>query len=80
MLGVFRNTLTANGKYPVRDYEKLSSPIQMKLSLKPNIFSDSFAPFLEYTLNFKHFEKQMIVITTLFLKLHTVNDLVTPLS
>ena len=57
MLGVFRNTLTANGKYPVRDCEKLSSPIQMKLSLKPNIFSDSFAPFLEYTLNFKHFEK-----------------------
>ena len=58
MLGVFRNTLTANDKYPVRDCVNLLSPIQMQLSLKPTIFSDFFVPFLESTSNFKHFEKK----------------------
>ena len=29
MLGVFLNTLTANEKYPVRDYENLKFPIQL---------------------------------------------------
>ena len=33
ILGVFRNTLTAKEKYPVRDSENLSSTIQMQLSL-----------------------------------------------
>ena len=55
---VFRNTLTANDKYPVQDCVNLSSPIQMQLSLKPTIFSDFFVPFLESTSNFKHFEKK----------------------
>ena len=58
MLGVFRNTLTANDKYPVRDCVNLLSPIQMQLSLKPTIFSHFFVPFLESTSNFKHFEKK----------------------
>ena len=55
---MFRNTLTANEKYPVRDSENLSSPIQIKLSLKPKTFSDSFVTFLEYTSSFKYFEKK----------------------
>ena len=55
---MFRNTLTANDKYPVRDCENLSSPIQMKLSLNPKIFSDSFVPIPESISNFKHFEKK----------------------
>ena len=58
MLGVFRNTLTSNDKYPVRDCVNLLSPIQMQLSLKPTIFSHFFVPFLESTSNFKHFEKK----------------------
>ena len=58
MLGVFRNTLTANDKYTVRYCVSLSSPIQMQLSLKPTIFSDLFLPFLESTSSFKHFEKR----------------------
>ena len=58
MLGIFRNTLTANGNYPVQDSENVSSPIQMHFSLKPNIFSDFLVPFLESTSNFKHFEKK----------------------
>ena len=55
---MFRNTLAANDKYPVRDCVNLSSPIQMQLSSKPIIFSDSFVPFLEFTSNFKGFEKK----------------------
>ena len=77
---MFRNTLTENGTYPFRDCENLSSPIQMQFNLNPKTFSHSFAPFLESTSNFKHFEKKMIVIATLFRNLHTVKDLVRPLS
>ena len=77
---MFRNTLTENGTYPVPDCENLSSPIQMQFYLNPKTFSDSFVPFLESTSNFKHFEKKMIVIATLFRNLHTVKDLVRPLS
>ena len=55
---VFRNTLTANDQFPVRDCENLSSSIQMQLSLKPKTFSDSFPSFLESRSNFKHFQKK----------------------
>ena len=53
ILGLFRNTLTANDNYPVGDSRNLLSPIQMQLSLKPKFFD----PFLESTSNFTHFEK-----------------------
>ena len=55
---MFRNTLTANDKYPVKDCWNLSSAIQMELSFKPIIFPDLFLPFLESTSRFKHFEKK----------------------
>ena len=55
---MFRNTLTSNDKYPVRDCVNLLTPIQMELSLKATTFSDFFVPFLESTWNFKHFEKK----------------------
>ena len=58
IVGVFRNILTASGKYPVRDFDNLPSPIEMELSLKPKTFFDCFVPFLTSTLNFKHFEKK----------------------
>ena len=58
ILGVFRNTLTANAKYPVRDCENLSSPIQMQLSLYPKFFSDWSFVLLEFTSNFKDFQKK----------------------
>ena len=72
---MFRNTLTAYDKYPVRDCENLTFPIQMQLSLKPKTFSQCFVPFLEYTSNFNHFEKRWIVIGTLFGTLGTMKDL-----
>ena len=55
---MFRNILTANDKYRVQDCVNLLSPIQMQLSLKLTIFSESFLEFLESTSNFKHFEKK----------------------
>ena len=58
MLGIFRNTLTANDNYPVQDSENFSSPIQMQQSLKPKTFSNFLDPFLESTSNFNHFEKK----------------------
>ena len=56
---MFRNTVTANNKYPFRDFENMSSPIQMQVSLNPKTFSDPFVPFLDSTSNFKHFEKKV---------------------
>ena len=38
ILGVFVNTLTADGKYPVEDLENLPLPIQMHLSGKRKTF------------------------------------------
>ena len=58
MLGVFRNTLTANVKYPARFFVNFLSRIQMQLSFKPRVFSDFFVPFPKSTSNFKHFEKK----------------------
>ena len=53
---MFRNTLTGNDKYPVRDCVNLLFPIQMQLSLKATAFSNFFVPFLESRSKFKHFE------------------------
>ena len=43
ILGLFRNTVTANDKYPVRDCGNLPSLIQMHLSLKQKAFSHFFS-------------------------------------
>ena len=59
ILGVFVNTLTADGKYPVQGCENLQLPIQMQLSEKQKTFSKFFVPFLESSSNFKHFEKKV---------------------
>ena len=47
-----------NNKYPVWDYENLSSPIQMQLSLKSKTFSDFSNQFPESTSHCKRFEKK----------------------
>ena len=58
MLGVFVNTLTADGKYPVQGCLNLHLLIQMQLSEKRNPFSKFFVPFLDSTSNFYHFERK----------------------
>ena len=80
ILGVFVNTLTADGKYPVQGCENLQLPIQMQLSEKRKTVYEFFVLYLESTSNFKHFEKNMIVTANVFSKFQTVKILVRPLS
>ena len=58
ILGLFVNTFTTVGKYPVEDCEHLKLPIQMQLSQKRKNPSQFFVTFLEFTSNFIHFEKK----------------------
>ena len=58
ILGVFVNTLTDDGVYPVQGFENLQRAIQRQLSEKQKTFSELFVPFLNSTSNFKHFEKK----------------------
>ena len=58
ILGMFVNTLTADGKYTVQGCENLQLPIQMQLSEKRKTFSEFFFPFLDTTSNFEHFERK----------------------
>ena len=57
ILGIFRNTLTANDKYAFLDWENLPTPTQMQWSFKPKTFSDFLNLFPEYTSKFEDFEK-----------------------
>ena len=77
---MFRNTLTPNDKYLVRDFENSSSPIQMQLSLKRKIFLVPFFKFWDLNQILIILKKKMIVIATLLRKLQAVKDVVRPLS
>ena len=55
---MFRNTLTANDKYPFRDEENLSTPNQMQLSLKQKTFAHFLNKFLESISHFTSFQKK----------------------
>ena len=61
-------------------WENLRLSIQLQLFEKRKTFSGSFVPPMKSTLNFKHFEKKMIVIANLFPKLETVKILVRAFS
>ena len=80
ILGVFVNTLTADGKYPVQGCENLHLPIQAHLSEKHKSFSEFWFHFwiLHQILNI--LKEKMIVIANVFPKLQTVKILVRPLS
>ena len=56
ILGVFIYTLAIDEKYPRRNSENLSLPIQMQLSKIRNNFLQFFVPFLEFASSFKYFE------------------------
>ena len=55
IIGVLVNTLTAEGKYSIEDWENLPLPIYFQLSEKQKTFSEVSVSFLEYTWNFKQF-------------------------
>ena len=67
----FLNTLTTDDKYSLISRENWMQTIQMHLSQKQKIFSQFFAAFFEFGLNFEHFQKKMNFIAYLFPKLPT---------
>ena len=71
ILAVVVSTMTINKKYPLRNRENLRLPIQMQLSRKQKSFSQFFVAFLESALNFKHYNKNIMVIANVFMKLET---------
>ena len=57
VLGPPVNTLAADERYPVLNRDDLSVGSQIQLSQKQKTFSQFFAAFLKFSLNFKYFEK-----------------------
>ena len=57
---LFPNTLSADRKYSILNWDNLTQHIQMQLSQKQNTFSlfFFFFPFLKSSLNFEHFQKK----------------------
>ena len=71
ILGLLFNTLRLDKMYPVLNRDNLTIPIQKQLSQKQKTFSQFFVAFLKSTLNFKYFQKNMILIDFVFPKLGT---------
>ena len=80
IIGMFLNTLSANGKYPIEGWENLPLQIQMQLSKTRKKCFEFFVPFIESGSNFTDFNKKIIVIANVFTKLQTVKILFRPLS
>ena len=57
ILGPPINTLAADERYPVLNRDDLSVGIQIQLSQKQKTFSQFFAAFLKFSLNFQYFQK-----------------------
>ena len=51
----FLNTLTTGDNYSLVSRDNWTETIQMHLSQKQNVFSQFFAAFFEFALNFEHF-------------------------
>ena len=70
----FLNTVTACDKYSLTSRDKWMQTMQMHLSQKQNIFSESFSAFFESALNFEYFQKKMALIAYVFPKLPTTKE------
>ena len=55
-MGLLANTFAAHEKYPVLNRDNLTISIQIQLCQKQKTFSQFFAVFLKFTLNFNYFE------------------------
>ena len=64
ILGLLVNTLAADEKYPVLNRDNLTIPIQTQLSQKQKTFSQFFAAFLKFRLNFEYFETKYAPLTS----------------
>ena len=80
ILGLFVNTLTADYKYPIPYFEKLSFHIKTQLSLKWVFFSSFLFHLWNLHQIWNIFNNKKIVIAAVFPKLQTVNDLFRPFS
>ena len=76
ILGVSGETLTAKQKYPVWDFENLTSPIQMELSEERKHLVNFLFNFWNLHLILNILKKKMIFVANLFLILRTGKDLV----
>ena len=76
ILGLFVDTLTDDDKYCLLYRDNLTQPIQIRLSQKQKTFSEFFSAFLKSTLNFEHFQKKMIFLADVFLKLPSPNKVI----
>ena len=79
ILGVFVNTLTADGKYPVQDCEKLQLLIQKPLLGNEQLFLNFLFHFLNLHQILNIFTKEIIIIANVFPKLQTVKIFIRPL-
>ena len=71
---ILDSTFPANYQISRANRENLPSPIQIKLSKKPEIFWCIFFAFLKPTLNLQCSENKAILIAQVFLKLLTPRD------
>ena len=67
----FLKQLTADDKYSLISKDNWMQTIQKHFSQKQNIFYQFFSAFLEYELNFEHFQKEMKLKAYVFPKLPT---------
>ena len=58
ILKLFPNTLSADRKYFLLNWDNLTQHIHMQLSQKQKPFPDFLWTFLKYRLNFEHFQKK----------------------
>ena len=80
IVGVFVNTLTSDGKYPVQGCENLELPIQTQLYEKQKPFSNFlFELWILYQI-LNILKEKMIVIANVFPKLQTLKIFVRKLS
>ena len=73
---MFVNMLHGDDKYSLLNRDNLRQQIQMQLSQKENIFSQSLSAFLKSRSNFEHFRKKDDLTPDAFLKLRTSKNMV----
>ena len=70
----FLNIFTTGDNYSLVSRDNWMQTIQMHLCQKQKVFSQFFAAFFEFALNFEHFQKKMTLIAYVFPKLPTTKD------
>ena len=76
ILGLFVNTLTVIGKHSLPHTDNLLRIIQMYLSMKQKVFSQSLAAFGKSNHILNILKKKMTLVAHVFPTLRTANDVV----